>query len=60
MYYADGTREYWEVKGWMDKVSRTRLNRMRRHFPEVRIVVIDPRAYEQMKAKWGRMIPRWE
>ena len=31
----DGSIVYHEVKGWMDGPSKTRLNRMKKHYPEV-------------------------
>lgn len=40
IYYKDGSIEYHEVKGYMDAKSKTKLNRMRIYYPEVKIIVI--------------------
>lgn len=37
----DGSSEYHEVKGWMDDRSKTKIARMRRYHPDVRLVVRD-------------------
>lgn len=36
----DGTIEYHEVKGWMDDRSKTKIKRMAKYHPEVRLLVI--------------------
>lgn len=55
----DGTSAFHEVKGWMDSASKTRLKRMAKHYPNVRIIVIDEDAYKAI-AKWARLIEGWE
>lgn len=40
IYYKDDSVEYHEVKGYMDAKSKTKLNRMRIYYPEVKIIVI--------------------
>ena len=52
----NGDVEYHEVKGWMDSKSKTKLNRMRIYYPNVKIILIDRKAYEEIKNKVGRMI----
>lgn len=55
----DGSVIYHEVKGWMDGPSKTRLKRMAKHYPDVKIVVIGPEEYKAV-AKWKGLIPEWE
>ena len=55
----DGRVVYHEVKGWMDAKSATKLKRMAKYYPEVRVIVIDQAAYQAI-AKWRRLIPDWE
>ena len=55
----DGSVVYHEVKGWMDGPSKTRLARMAKHYPDVRLVVIGQKEYEAIK-KWRGLIPNWE
>lgn len=51
---------YYEVKGYMDRASKTKLNRMALYYPEVKIVLIDEKAYKRIKEEWARVIPNWE
>lgn len=60
VYNSDGSIEYHEVKGYMDQKSRTKLDRMRRHFPEVRLVIIERDTYYDVANKIGRSLPEWE
>ena len=52
----DNTEEYHEVKGWMDSKSKTKLNRMRIYYPEVKILLIDKDIYNDLKIKLGSML----
>jgi hypothetical protein len=38
--FSDGKIEFHEVKGWMDSRSKTKINRMRIHHPEITLRVI--------------------
>lgn len=55
----DGSVVYHEVKGWMDGPSRSRLKRMAKHYPDVRIIVIGEEEYKALR-KWKGLIPNWE
>ena len=50
---------YHEVKGWMDGPSKTRLKRMAKHYPHIKVIVIGEAEYKAIK-KWRGMIPDWE
>jgi predicted nucleic acid-binding Zn ribbon protein len=56
----DGSVEYHEVKGWMDQKSATKLKRMEKYHPHVKIILIDKETYRQVAVKVGGMIPYWE
>lgn len=49
-----------EVKGWMDDKSRVKLDRMRKYYPDVKIVLVRESEYKEIKSKLGAMIPNWE
>lgn len=49
---------YVEVKGWMDAKSKTKLNRMRIYYPEVRIDLICQKRYKVI-SKSASLIPHW-
>lgn len=59
-YKGDERVETVELKGWMDQKSRTRLARMAKYYPEVRITLIGDKEYRALKKKWASAIPHWE
>ena len=52
--------EYHEVKGWMDPKSKTKLRRMARFHPAVKLVLIDTKAYRALKRTVAPLIEGWE
>ncbi len=55
----DGLTSYHEVKGYMDADSRTKLKRMAKYHPGVKIVLVDRDAYQAI-ARMRALIPGWE
>lgn len=55
-----GSVEYHEVKGWMDKKSQTKLNRMAKHYPDKTIVLVDKDVYTGIAQSVKALIPEWE
>lgn len=55
-----GALVYHEVKGFMDARSKTKLKRMAKYYPEVRLIVIDQRAYGKIKSSVSKMVEGWE
>jgi len=56
----NGSESYHEVKGWMDAKSKTKLKRMKKYHPKVKLVVIDGKAYESIARQMKNLIPGWE
>lgn len=56
----DGRQIYHEIKGWMDSRSKTKLKRMAKYYPEVKIIVIDSKGYAAIAAKVSRIVPGWD
>lgn len=56
----DGSLEYHEVKGYMDQKSRTKLKRMGRYYPDVKVVLIQAADLKEIRRKLGSLIPDWE
>jgi hypothetical protein len=54
-----GVVRYYEVKGYMDSVSRSKLRRMTKFYPEIEIRLIQSAEYREI-AKWKALIPNWE
>jgi predicted nuclease of restriction endonuclease-like RecB superfamily len=49
-----------EVKGWMDAASKTKIKRMAKYHPSVKLIVIDSKCYKAIAKQIGRTIPGWE
>lgn len=56
----DSTPYYIEVKGWMDAKSKTKLDRMAKYYPHVRVDIVGRKEYEEIRSKLSRVIPGWE
>lgn len=56
VFNHDGSFEYHEVKGYMDSKSKTKLKRMAKYYPEVKLVLIDSGYYASLKKKLGKVI----
>jgi len=56
IFLNNGKIEYHEVKGWMDTKSKTKLKRMEKYYPEIKLIVIDEKSYKDIKSKIGKML----
>ena len=56
----DDTKEYHEVKGWLDPKSKTKLNRMRIYYPGTKMVLIDRKSYREIVKKLKGIIKFYE
>lgn len=57
----DGVDPYYvELKGWMDDKSKTKLARMAKYHPNVRLDLVDAKAYRALEKAVARLIPHWE
>ena len=55
-----GKVSFHEVKGWMDPRSVTKLSRMAKYHPTVKIVLIQKKQYQAIASVMKPMIPDWE
>lgn len=60
VYEKNGDVEYHEVKGYMDDASRTRMRRMSKYHPTVKVKIIDREVYRAVSKKISAAIPHWE
>lgn len=60
VFNKDGSVEFHEVKGYMDQKSMTKLKRMAKYFPDVKVIVIDKKQYNSVRSKVSSIIPFWE
>lgn len=58
-FYLPDEDKYVETKGWMDPKSKTKIRRMAIHHKDVKLEVVDWKAYKEI-AKWSKLIPNWE
>ena len=58
--YPGDRIEYHEVKGYMDSRSVTKLRRMAKYYPNVKVIVIEKRQYQEIKKKLSAIIKGWE
>lgn len=52
-------REWHETKGFLDNRSRIALDRMRRYYPDEKVVLIDSRQMAALKRQVGGIVPGW-
>lgn len=60
VWAIDGSYVWHEVKGWMDRPSKTKLTRFARYFPDEKLVLIDGPVYRDVATKVSHLIPGWE
>lgn len=51
---------YIEVKGHMDSKSKTKIRRMAKYYPKVKLEVVGAKQYNEIKVKLSKIIPNWE
>lgn len=56
----NGNIVYHEVKGWMDDGSKTKIKRMAKYHPHIKLLVIDSAAYRILARKMASIIQEWE
>lgn len=59
IFDKDGSVKYIEVKGWMDSKSATKLKRMKKYYPNVKVDLIDKDEYKVLKDQISRLC-NWE
>lgn len=59
VYENNGNIVYHEVKGWMDSRSKTTISRMRKYYPEKKLIIIDAPKYKEIGKKLGSAIKGW-
>ncbi len=54
----NGAIEYHEVKGYMDKRSKTKIKRLSKYYPHIKLIIISKKEYKEI-AKWSKLIKGW-
>lgn len=56
----NGDVVYHEIKGWMDDRSKTKIKRMAKYHPDVKLFVIDAKSYRVLEKKAKEFVSGWE
>lgn len=56
----NGNKTYYEIKGYMDARSKTKIKRMALYYPDVKLIVIGQSNYALIARMVGKLIPGWE
>lgn len=54
-----GAIEYHEVKGWMDQKSKTKIKRLAKYYPSIKLVVVDTARYKAISKTASSIVPGW-
>jgi hypothetical protein len=60
LYANERAPVYVEVKGYMDKKSKTKIGRFRKYYPQYRLEIVGQTEFAAIKRKWASAIPTWE
>jgi hypothetical protein len=59
-FYLPASREFHETKGYLDRRSRVQLKRMKKYYPQVKLVLIDAAFFASVeRQRLCRVIPGW-
>ena len=56
----NGTIVYHELKGYMDSKSKTKIKRMAKYHPDIKLIVIDSKGYKALAKSISSFVPGWE
>lgn len=56
----DGTFELREVKGYMDSKSKTKIDRMAKYYPQIKLKVIDKEWFKENTKKLKQIVKGWQ
>lgn len=60
VFNNNGASEFHEIKGWMDRKSKTKIKRMGIYHPNIKLIVIDEKQYRVLSKQLRGLIPNWE
>jgi hypothetical protein len=60
VFEIDGSYAYHEVKGYMDSRSATKIKRMRKYYPNEKLIIVDSPAYRSIAKQMKNILPGWE
>lgn len=58
--HAGGSTEWHEVKGWMDKKSKTKIKRMAKYYPYETLLLRDSAWFKTANRQFTGIVPGWD
>jgi hypothetical protein len=58
--HLDGSFSFAETKGYFDAKSKTKIKRMAKYHPTVKLLVVDSKAMRQLASTFSRIVKGWE
>lgn len=59
-FYIPSKKLYIEIKGYIDKWSRKRDKLLRKNYPNISLIILDPSIYQSVTKRFRYKIPLWE
>jgi len=56
----DGSHQWYEVKGYVDTKSITKMKRMKKYYPDEKLILIDSKWFAKNGPTLSRVISGWE
>ncbi len=56
LFNLNGSIEYHEIKGYMDSKSRTKLKRMAKYYPEIKLILVQRDEYMHLIKQLGKLL----
>lgn len=60
IYNKNDSIEYHEIKGWMDAKSKTKIRRMAKYHPDIRLIIISSDWFKENEKKLSAVCRGWE
>lgn len=60
VFNNDNSVDYHEIKGYMDPRSATKLKRMAKYYPEIKVILISKDEYYSIQSVVSSIVPGWE
>lgn len=59
-FYLPKSNEYYEIKGYLRKGSKEKLEFFHKLYPDIKLTLINKKSYKKLEQKYQNIIPKWE
>ena len=60
IYHSKGLHSWYEVKGYMDSKSATKIKRMKKYYPEEFLTIVDKKWFQMFEKEYASQLSGWE